>query len=138
MKQPRIAIVACKWYPMIGLEDARRGGYSMPSGAIVIPVRCVGVMKPAFLLRLFIKGFDGVLLLGCNEDDCRYLSGSSMCRRVADETRRLLILSGIEERRFCFQLMSEGSGEEFRRIFGRFTRKISPRGRSSVSAKGSR
>lgn len=128
MKQPRIAVVACKWYPLIGLEDASKDGFCFPSNTTLIPAKCTGVVKASFLLELFVKGFDGVLVLGCAEDDCRYLSGSKMCKQVAQETKRILAISGIDEARLCFESMSEGSGKELRKHFESFSRRISLRG----------
>ncbi len=138
MKPAKIAVLACKWYPMIGLEDARKQGVQVPPETTVIPIKCTGVVKASLVLGLFARGFDGVLVLGCSEDDCRYLSGSSMCKQVADEVRKILAISGIEERRFGFELMSEGSGEEFSTLLGRFTKRLSPRGRSGVGSKSNR
>ncbi len=111
------------------MENAAKDGFCLNPGTSVIPVKCSGLIKVSFLLRLFAKGSDGVLVLGCLEQDCRYFNGSIRCGKIVDETRKILELAGIDATRLGFHLISESQGREFKKIFRRFVKQFSKRGR---------
>ena len=134
----RIAIVACKWHPLTAMENASKNGFRVTPGTTVIPVKCSGLVKVSFLLRLFARDIKGVLVLGCLEEDCRYFNGSVRCGRIVDETRKILELAGIDPSRLGFDLISESQGKEFKKIFTRFTRQFSKKRRRRVSASSRR
>ncbi len=107
---------------MTAMENATRDGFSLDPGMTVMPVKCTGLVKVSFLLKLFAKGIEGVLILGCNEGDCHYYNGSERCGQIVDETRELLALAGIPEKRLGFNLIADSQGKEFKRVvvgFGR-------------------
>ena len=108
-------MVACSWHPMTALENATRDGFSLEEGTTVMPVKCTGLVKVSFLLKLFAKGIEGVLVLGCREGDCHYYNGSERCARIVEEAREILALAGIPAGRLAFDLIAESGGKEIER-----------------------
>jgi len=105
---------------MTALENATRDGFSLEPGTTVIPVKCTGLVKVSFLLKLFAKGIEGVLILGCNEGDCHFYNGSKRCAKIVDETREILALAGIPVKRLGFDLIADSQGKEFKRVVTAF------------------
>jgi len=113
-------VVACSWHPMTALENATLGGFSLETGTTVMPVKCTGLVKVSFLLKLFAKGIEGVLILGCHGGDCHYYNGSERCAKIVEETREILSLAGIPARRLGFDLIADSRGKEFARVVSAF------------------
>ncbi len=110
----------CKWHPLTAMENAVKGGFTYDADAVVMPVKCTGLVKVSYLLKLFAKGMRGVLVLGCDEGDCRYYNGSARCAEIVDETREILDLAGIERDRLQFHVVAESGGSEVKRILKGF------------------
>jgi coenzyme F420-reducing hydrogenase delta subunit len=120
----RIAIVPCKWHPLTAMENAMKGGFTYEADAVVMPVMCTGLVKVSYLLKLFAKGVRGVLVLGCDEGDCRYYNGSARCAEIVRETREILDLAGIAPDRLQFHLIAESGGSEVKRVLRAFLKQF--------------
>jgi quinone-modifying oxidoreductase subunit QmoB len=128
----KIAVIPCKWHPLTAMENAAKDGFTYDASATVMPVKCTGLVKVSYLLKLFAKGMEGVLVLGCQEEDCRYFNGSKRCREIVDEAREILALAGVPDGRLTFHLVGESQGKEFVRIMKGFTKQF---GKSPAKAK---
>jgi coenzyme F420-reducing hydrogenase delta subunit len=106
------------------MENAAKDGYSYDADAIVMPVKCTGLVKVSYLLKLFARGMQGVLVLGCRDDDCRYYNGSERCGKIVEETREILDLAGIPSDRLQFHSISDSQGKEFRSLLKSFLRQF--------------
>jgi coenzyme F420-reducing hydrogenase delta subunit len=121
--------VPCKWHPLTAMENAVKDGFTYDAEAVVLPVKCTGLVKVSYLLKLFAKGVRGVLVLGCDEGDCRYYNGSARCAEIVDETREILDLAGVARERLQFHMIAESGGGEVKRVLKGFFRqfgKVSP------------
>jgi len=68
----------------------------------VVPIMCSGRLSSAILLRAFENGADGVLVAGCNPDECRFGFGARHGVATVIQTQKLLNLLGIEKERLRF------------------------------------
>jgi coenzyme F420-reducing hydrogenase delta subunit len=120
------------------MENAAKAGFTHDADATVIPIKCTGLLKMSFLLRLFAKGIDGVLVLGCKEGDCHYYNGSKRCGEIIDEAHDILELAGISKDRLRFALVSESQGKEYKRVLRDFLKQIGkvPKRRKRVARAG--
>jgi F420-non-reducing hydrogenase iron-sulfur subunit len=106
------------------MENAARDGYCHGADTVVMPVKCTGLVKVSFLLKLFAKGIEGVLVLGCQEGDCHYYNGSQRCGEIVEETREILEIAGVPKRRLGFHLIAESQGKEFKRVLNGFLKQF--------------
>jgi coenzyme F420-reducing hydrogenase delta subunit len=60
---------------------------------------CIGRINQALILRSFEYGADGVILLECLDDDCRYGPGPGVGHENVRRVRKLLHLLGIGQER---------------------------------------
>jgi coenzyme F420-reducing hydrogenase delta subunit len=64
-----------------------------------IRVMCIGRINQALILRAFEYGADGVILLECKDEDCRYGPGPEVGHSNVDRVRKLLHVLGIGQSR---------------------------------------
>jgi coenzyme F420-reducing hydrogenase delta subunit len=128
--------VPCKWHPLTAMENALKDGFTYDAEAVVLPVKCTGLVKVSYLLKLFAKGMRGVLVLGCDEGDCRYYNGSARCARIVEETREILDLAGIAPDRLQFHPIAESRGREVKRVLKNFFKQFGKVGAAAASKAG--
>ena len=89
-----------------------------------IRVMCSGRVEPAFVLRAFELGADGVLVLGCHPGDCHYAEGNYKALRRMMLLKRTLKQLGIEEDRFQLNWVSASEGDRFSHTVNEMTEKV--------------
>ncbi|MGC8838801.1 MAG: hydrogenase iron-sulfur subunit [Anaerolineae bacterium] len=93
--EPRIVLFHCNWAGRYVLDVLGRGRTRLPGKALPVQVSCLGRMHPGLVLKALEGGADGVLLLGCPEEACRYgVDGEKVSRKYA-EARDLAVLLGL-------------------------------------------
>ena len=107
--EPRVVIFACNWNAQQSLEEAGKQHLSLPTGVRPLRVDCIGQVGAGALLKAFEKGADGVMLVGCTVDECRYEFGSSRAAELFEEVRELARLLGLHEDRL--QLCQVGADQ---------------------------
>jgi len=85
---------------------------------------CSGRVDPVFVLRAFLSGFDGVLVLGCHPGDCHYLVGNYHAEKKMNRLRKLLELVEIASERLYVDWVSAAEGARFAQIVDSFTERI--------------
>ncbi len=89
-----------------------------------IRVMCSGRVEPAFVLRAFELGADGVLVLGCHPGDCHYAEGNYKALRRMELLKRTLIQLGVGEDRFRLDWVSASEGDRFSHVVNDITEKV--------------
>lgn len=95
-----------------------------PDNIRIVRVPCTGKVDVKFLLDAFENGADGVMVAGCLEGDCHYMTGNLRARRRVNRTRKILADVGIEPERLEMYNLSSGQGPRFAEITTEFTERI--------------
>lgn len=122
--QPIILGILCNWCSYAGADLAGTSRLQYPETIRIIRVPCSGRVDPAFVLKAFRKGFDGVMVLGCHPGDCHYAKGNYYARRRIALLQDLLKALGLPEERFHFEWVSASEGNRFAELVEEFTEKI--------------
>jgi F420-non-reducing hydrogenase iron-sulfur subunit len=85
---------------------------------------CSGRVEPAFILKAFELGADGVLVLGCHPGDCHYAEGNYKTMRRFPLLKKLLGQMGIEDERVRLDWVSASEGDRFVTVVNDITEKI--------------
>jgi coenzyme F420-reducing hydrogenase delta subunit len=85
---------------------------------------CTGRIDPTLVAGSFIKGLDGLLVVGCHFGECHYISGNIQAKAKLDMTLRLLKYIGLDEERLSFKQCSSGEASLFVEIVSEFDKKI--------------
>ncbi|MHA2304125.1 MAG: hydrogenase iron-sulfur subunit [Candidatus Hodarchaeales archaeon] len=122
--EPKIIVFACNWCSYAGADLAGVSRIPYPSNVRIIRVMCSGRVDPAFVLKAFLKGADGVIVAGCHPGDCHYLEGNLRAKERIDDMVEALKLLGWEVDRFRLEWISASEGKRFAQIMADFTGKI--------------
>ena len=110
---PEILAFTCNWCAYAGADYAGVSRIQYPPNVRVIRVMCSGRVEPSFILRAFEEGADGVLVGGCHEADCHYISGNLKARDKIEGTKELLSLLGLGADRLRIKWVNANEGEAF-------------------------
>jgi coenzyme F420-reducing hydrogenase delta subunit len=99
MKEVKLLGICCNWSPFACYNAAGMAQMKMPDNFRLIRVMCIGRINQALILRAFEYGADGVILLECKDEDCRYGPGPEVGHENIKRVRRLLHLLGIRQER---------------------------------------
>lgn len=72
-----------------------------------IQVPCSSEVRTEFLIKLVAEGSDGVLLIACPENKCRFMVGSLQAASRVNYARKLLAETGLEADRIRLEYHRE-------------------------------
>ena len=121
---PRIVVFACNWCSYAGADTAGVMRIQHQPHFRMIRVMCSGRIQPAFVLRAFEKGADGVLVSGCHFGDCHYIFGNERAVEQFDKTMNVVKLLGIDEVRLRLEWISAAEGARFAEVIDEFTDQV--------------
>jgi F420-non-reducing hydrogenase iron-sulfur subunit len=126
---PRVVAFMCNWcsYTASDLAGTARIKYS--PYARIIRVMCSGRVDPAFVLKAFALGADGVMIAGCHPGDCHYIEQNYKTIRRHTMLKWFLEQMGIEPDRLRLVWASAAEGQHLAESVDRFVddlRKLGP------------
>jgi coenzyme F420-reducing hydrogenase delta subunit len=95
----KILVFACGYCPMMGAREAGLARLPLPANFRVISVACISRVEPDTVIRAFSLGMDGVAVLGCHLDGCRYNHANHRSAKQMKLLKTLLNTVGMDERR---------------------------------------
>jgi F420-non-reducing hydrogenase iron-sulfur subunit len=129
---PRIVVFACNWCSYAGADAAGISRLQYSPHFRIIRVMCSGRVHPAFVLRAFELGADGVLVSGCHFGDCHYIFGNERAVEQFEKTKALLKILGLEEGRIRLEWISAAEGPKFARVINEFVEQVRALGPSTL------
>lgn len=94
---------------------------------------CTGRIDESLLLKAFENGADGVMVVGCLEGDCHYLSGNIRARARVKRVSDILEKIKIGPERIRMFNLSAGEGSKFAAYANEFAGKIRELGPSPIN-----
>jgi coenzyme F420-reducing hydrogenase delta subunit len=134
MSRVNILGIACNWSPYCCYNAAGQAGLELPHQFRLMRVMCIGRINQALILRAFEHGADGVILLECEDEDCRYGPGPEVGHSNVERVRRLLHFLGIGQERLVEKTFLADQKEEMVKILWDFTRRIEALGPNPAKA----
>lgn len=131
--EPKIIGFLCNWCSYAGADLAGVSRIQYPSNIRVVRVMCSGRIDPIIPLEVFMRGADGVLILGCHPGDCHYSEGNLYEERKIKMLKKLMSLTGLEADRLQLEWVSASEGQRFAKIVTEFTENIKKLGPSPLS-----
>jgi heterodisulfide reductase subunit A len=74
---PKIIAFACESCGYAVADDAGLKKIQYTPNVLIVRVPCTGRVDARFITYSFEQGFDGVLVIGCQRDSCKYIDGFS-------------------------------------------------------------
>ena len=134
--EPKIIGFLCNWCSYAGADLAGVSRIQYPSNIRIIRVMCSGRIDPAFVLRAFKDGADGVLVAGCHlPSDCHYINGNFKVNRRINLLKKVLKEFGIEPQRVRLEWVSASEGDKFAKIAREMVEEIKTLGPNPMKSK---
>jgi len=127
--EPMILGFLCNWCCYAGADLAGVSRYQYPPNMRIIRLMCSGRVDPAFILRAFIKGADGVFVGGCWLGECHYVTeGNYDALSVIHLCKKMLRLIGVDPERLRLEWVSASEGIRFAEVMEDFVSKLKKKG----------
>jgi F420-non-reducing hydrogenase iron-sulfur subunit len=134
--EPKIVAFCCNWCSYAGADLAGTTRLQYPPNIRIIRVMCSGRVDPAFVLKAFALGADGVIVAGCHPADCHYISGNDKAAMRGDFLKSFLEDAAIEPQRFKVEWIAGSEGRKFADTVKKMVaelEKLGPIGQEAVS-----
>jgi len=117
-KRPKILAFCCKSCGYAAADSAGFKNIFYYPNVFIVRVPCTGRIDTSFILNAFELGFDGVLVIGCRKDACRYIDG------VEKAQKKIQLLKKILDRRYGHRVILKHlnaiEGNKFAEILNKF------------------
>lgn len=134
--EPRIVVFACNWCSYAGADLAGVSRIQYPPTVRIIRVMCSSRVDPAFILKAFLGGADGVLVAGCHPGDCHYIEGNYNAEKRIKKTMKALEYVGFETKRLRLEWISASEGRKFADVVREFTEELKRLGPNPMQKTG--
>ena len=122
--EPRIIGFLCNWCSYRAADLAGTARLKFAHNVRNIRVMCSGRVDPAFVLKAFSLGADGVLIAGCHPGECHYIEQNYKTMRRVAMLRHTLRAMGIEPDRLKLLWASAAEGQLFAAEVNRMVERI--------------
>jgi F420-non-reducing hydrogenase iron-sulfur subunit len=122
--EPKIIGFLCNWCSYTGADLAGVSRIKSAPNVRVIRTMCSGRVDPAFVLKAFQLGADGVIVMGCHLGDCHYQEWNYKTIRRIPFLKRLVKDFGIDPRRLRLEWVSASEGDRFAAVVNEMTEEI--------------
>lgn len=128
MASVNILGIACNWSPYCCYNAAGQAGLTLPANFRLMRVMCIGRINQALILRAFERGADGVIVLECEDSDCRYGPGPEVGHTNVARVRQLLHYLGIGQERLVERTFQAHQRDAFVAVIHDFAGRIAALG----------
>ena len=80
------------------LQRMTQLGHKLPGDVRTFELPCTGRVNDVLLMETLQDGFDGVLVIGCHKDNCKYLDGNMRAEKRVDHVKQILTDAGIDKK----------------------------------------
>ena len=80
-KSPKIIAFCCRSCGYAAADDAGLKKITYCPNIFIVQVPCTGRVDSSFIVRSFELGFDGIMIIGCRKNSCRYIDGIEKVRK---------------------------------------------------------
>jgi len=86
----KIVAFVCENHAMSAIRAASTAGESLPDSVRIVEVPCTGRLETPQMLDAIGDGADGVVVVGCLEENCYHDVGSMLARGRVDRIKDIL------------------------------------------------
>lgn len=121
-KHPKIIAFCCHSCGYAAADDAGLKKVSYNPNVFIVKVPCTGRVDTDFIIRSFEAGFDGVMIIGCRQDACRYIDGVQKAQKKVNLLKD--ILGPKYEKRIVLKNLNAVEGIKFAESVNEFYKQL--------------
>ncbi len=114
--EPKVVAFMCNWCSYAAADSAGVARIPSPSNVLPVRVMCSARVSIELILKAFMAGADGVIVLGCHIGDCHYDSGNHRTVKRIPLLHKLLIYMGVEPDRLRLKWVSAAESPQFAQV----------------------
>ena len=118
----KIIAFCCQSCGYAAADEAGLKKITYDPNIFIVRVPCTGRIDANFLIKSFELGFDGVMVIGCKKDACKYIDGVEKARKKTELVKE--ILGNQIEDRLMFETLNVVEGRNFARLVNAFKLKL--------------
>ena len=111
MKTDKVLVFTCNWNAYHGLESAGIKHQTYSAAIHPLKVMCLGRLGPGIILKAFEHGAAGVLLLGCQPEECHYDFGNRRAEEMFTIASDLIHVLGYSKKRLQMDRVTASEGD---------------------------
>jgi heterodisulfide reductase subunit A/quinone-modifying oxidoreductase subunit QmoB len=112
-KEPTVLAFLCENDAYKAARSAIDQGLPVPPNVIFVKVPCAGSVNNALVADALSKGIDGVIIAGCQENQCHHVSGSQLAQKRSGDLSDKLKAMIIEPQRVRFVALEIRDSEKY-------------------------
>lgn len=112
-EDPVIATFVCTHHTGVG-------GFNLPENFKVFPVHCISRIDILDILKAFECGTDGVAVVGCSAEACKYKGIHERVDARIKRAQELLSMLGVDKELIGMLTVSKGNGNPYLKVCGDF------------------
>ncbi len=116
-----VVSLACVWGGLPAADHAYRKKLTYDPGIHILGVPCVGQIDPSVMARAFLEGAPGLILIGCDPEECHHSFGVDHTWNRVNLIKKLFSLCGFDRRRIALAHADLNKPEEFVKTANAFT-----------------
>ncbi len=123
--QTQIVAFCCQNSAIEAAEMAKDFDLPVSDNFKMIKVPCAGKVDVDYILKAFVKGAKGVMVLACHTGNCKSEHGNTFASWRVNNLKKSLDNIGINQDRLCFATVASNMGKSFQKIVQDMQDKIS-------------
>jgi len=116
--EPKILAFCCQSCGYAAADEAGLKKIPYNPNVFIIRVPCTGRVDSGFILNAFERGFEGIMIIGCNRDSCRFIDGVEKVRHKIKLIKEAL--GPYARKRLIQRSLSAVEGNKFAEIANNF------------------
>ena len=121
-KKPKIIAFCCRSCGYAAADDAGLKKISYHPNIFILRVPCTGRIDTNFIIKSFEFGFDGVMIIGCRKNACRYIDGVEKVEKKISLLKNIIPTKYRE--RIILKHMNAVEGNKFAEVANKFYKKL--------------
>ena len=97
--EPKILAFCCHYCAYAAADLAGSMRIQYPPNVKIIKTPCTGRLEANYMLKALNKGADGVLIAGCLEGGCHFITGNLYAKKRVEYVREMLEEIGLNKER---------------------------------------
>lgn len=93
------------------LDRMTQIGYKLPADLRTFELPCTGRVNDVMLMEILQNGVNGIVVIGCRLENCKYLDGNIRAEKRISRVMKLLHEAGIENKLIKLVLIAPDEGK---------------------------
>lgn len=98
LKSKMVLLLHCAESGKKALDKITQLGLTLPEDVSISELPCSGRVNEALLMEALEDGFDGVMVIACHKENCKYLDGNLRSEKRVARVKNLLADAGIDNK----------------------------------------